>query len=474
MANIINQYGQVKLGVRYTSAPLTSSLWTSVYSVYNADSVGSSSLKTSLFAAYNGESNANDSFGSNNGTAQGGLTYTAGKIGNAFTFNGSNSYVALPTNSLSSLTGDLSISCWVNLTSLTSVQCFLSNYIYTAGINNEFIGFRLFYNTSGGVEFGLGDINSLSTVLKTNNYLTTNTWYNIVVTRKGSTRTKIYINGLQSVSNTDSRNPAYVTTYPAIGTAQYLSNNNTWFMSNGSKIDAVGIWNKELTASEVIELYNSGNGAQYITNDFYKPTTNDALNTYNGTAQGGLTYGLGKVGTAFQFNGSNSYVALPTNTLRFTGDFSVSLWVYIPIDKADNQTLIGCLRQPSGWRGWDINIYSNRIYFEAADAQSLKSYAYITSANIGSWKHVVATFKNGTGGKLYVDNVLRGSFAMTSPISYDSTDTPTIGCMNYAPGTTWFSQNGLKLDAISTWTKELTAADVTELYNSGNGKQYPN
>ena len=43
--------------------------------------MGSSSLKTSLVSVYNGESNANDSYGSNNGTERGGLTYTTGKIG---------------------------------------------------------------------------------------------------------------------------------------------------------------------------------------------------------------------------------------------------------------------------------------------------------------------------------------------------------------------------------------------------------
>jgi hypothetical protein len=278
-------------------------------------------------------------------------------------------------------------------------------------------------------------------------------------------------------SNNGTYNPVYTTNHtPSIG-AQYsiYTTPNLTYKLNGS-MDALSVWNKELTSTEVTELYNSGNGAQYIGDNFYKPTTNDALLVNNGTAQGGLTFGVGKVGTAFQFNGTNAYVSLPNSSgqFNFTGDFSVSLWVYIPVDSATNQTLIGCLRQPSGWRGWDINIYSNRIYFEAADSTSLKSYAYITSTNIAAWKHVVATFKNGTGGKLYVDNVLRGSFAMTSTIAYDSTDTPTIGCMTYGAGNTWFAQNGLKLDAISTWSKELTAGEITELYNSGNGKQYPN
>ena len=106
------------INAHYSIYSNVSSLLTSLYAVYNADTTGSSSLKTSLFAAYNGESNANDSFGANNGTAVGGLTYTTGKIGNAFTFNGSNAYVSLPDNSLN-FTGDFSISLWVNLASLS-------------------------------------------------------------------------------------------------------------------------------------------------------------------------------------------------------------------------------------------------------------------------------------------------------------------------------------------------------------------
>jgi hypothetical protein len=225
-----------------------------------------SSLLTSLYAVYKGESNANDSLGVYNGTPYGGLTYTAGKSGNAFTFNGTTAYVSLPNNAFNSLTGDFSISLWVNFSSFSSIQCLLSSYIFTPGVNDGFIGFRLVYFPSGSISFSLADINSVSTVLYTNNYsLLTSVFYNIVIIRKASTGTKIYINGSLSANNTDSRNPAYVTTYPAIGTAQYLLNNTTWYMSNGSKIDELNIWNKELTATEVTDLYNSGAGKFYPT-----------------------------------------------------------------------------------------------------------------------------------------------------------------------------------------------------------------
>jgi subtilisin-like proprotein convertase family protein len=49
-------------------------------------------------AFYRAEGNANDSIYGNNGTAVGGVTYTAGEVGQAFGFNGSSSYVALPAS----------------------------------------------------------------------------------------------------------------------------------------------------------------------------------------------------------------------------------------------------------------------------------------------------------------------------------------------------------------------------------------
>ena len=30
------------------------------------------------------------------------------------------------------------------------------------------------------------------------------------------------------------------------------------------------------------------------------------------------------------------------------------------------------------------------------------------------------------------------------------------------------------LDGVNMWNRELSASEITELYNSGNGKQYPN
>jgi len=467
-----NGNSQTRVGVRIVPQVNASTLWNSIYSVYNADSVGSSSLKTSLYAAYNGESNANDSFGTNNGTPQGGLTYTTGKIGNAFNFNGTNAYVSIPnTSSQFDFTGDFSISTWVNTPNYTSNIIF-SNYslggTYGYGIiiyhaNNNIFGCALYNgNTIGQYHTSAG--------------ITTNSWNHVVVVRKVGQNTKIYINGTLSSGSYPLGNSSISPSFPGTQIVNIGSYSNGSGLTN-YKQDATTIWQKELTQSEITELYNSGNGAQYITDSFYKPTTNDALNTYNGTAQGGLTYGVGKVGTAFQFNGSNAYVSLPANSLKFTNStFSTSMWMYIPSNVSDDQILIGCLRFPSIWKGWAISMYQNTIYFYIGTASGKLDVTYGNNSLIGQWAHLVATHENGVGGKLYVNGVLRTTVANVNPIVYDSVETPSIGCAFVAGGAqpTWFMKNGSKLDAIGVWNRVLTTTEITELYNSGNGKQYPN
>lgn len=420
------------------------------------------------YSVYNGDSLV-DPIGAKNATINGSVTYTTGKIGNAYNFNGSSS-LNLPVGAMSFQGTSFSFSMWLNFNGTPgNYATILSNCIMA-----NYKGF-IFGNNGGGLYFQLGNGTSTWITLggpAVSNFV--NNWGLVTLVWEQGVGAKIYMNGVlySSVANTTTPDFSTITANPVVGVG---NGGSGWPALNG-KIDGLTFWNSALTYPEVSALYNDGNGMEYPYSSITAklPSASDVYGTNNGTLMNGCTFTTGKIGKAFIFDGVNDHVALPTNTLRFTGDFSCSLWVYIPTNSSTNQTLIGCLRQPSIWKGWDINIYQNRIYFEAADASSLKSYAYINNSNIGAWKHIVGTFKNGTGGKLYIDGTLQGSFAMTAPIVYDSTDTPTIGCMSYGAGLTWFAQNGIKMDAISTWTKELSSTEVTDLYNSGNGKQYPN
>ena len=467
-----------------TTTTTASTLWNSIYSVYNADAVGSSSLKTSLVAAYNGESNANDSFGTNNGTAVGGLTYTTGKIGNAFQFANVNSYINIPnTTDHLNFTGDFSISLWVNYNTLAA-----SNEIFLT-------------NMKAGGTWGSGwlfstDPTTLSFAINAQSVVnrfavpfspSINTWYHLVMTRKRNTETKIYINGALQSGTYSYNNPTLDPTYQSgqeynIGAyilpQRYFSN---------IRIDAVNIWQKELTASEITELYNSGNGAQYITDSFYKPTTSDALNTYNGTAQGGLTYGVGKVGTAFQFNGSNAYVQLGDAMDLGTSSWSYGMWF-------KSTTLVGTLFSKaiaSGLAGrFAAYIDSNRINFifdynsplnSPGNTVNIVTYNTIVT---DTWYHLVCVFDRTSNIRLYLNGVLQSvalSYGVNDLSQYGAANTNyntnnpfRIGAYTAADNTTPTSFFNGQIDAFNVWNRVLTQSEITELYNSGNGKQYPN
>ena len=448
----------------YSVYPNPTSVWNLLTAAYNADSIGSSSLKTSLVAAYNGESNANDSFGTNNGTAVGGLTYTTGKIGDAFQFNGSTSYVSLPNDSLN-FTGDFTVNAWFNSSTYTGLRGIASSYKVVGSLAYGWIA-----NHDDSLnKFGLYFRDGSNTMLyRTYAGVPLNSYHMITWVRKVGQDPKIYINGVYSPGEytfgNSSSNPSYQTGQPC----NLGGWNNTSYGNH--KQDATNFWSKALTISEITELYNSGNGAQYIGDNFYKPTTNNALGTNNGTAQGGLTYGVGKVGTAFVFNGTNSQIDFTADTMNIGDTFSISYWGYYVNNSSNGQCVLSNYYETGG--KWGFFIYtSNGIHylnrFNGTTQYSLQS----TVIPINTWKHFVFTRKaNST--KIYVDGVLVASDTNSAVTAYNVLCKPRIGSREITG--VWRLASGTNIDALNVWNKELTATEVTELYNSGNGKQYPN
>jgi len=218
-------------------------------------------LNTGLFGIWNGNGNANDSYATLSGTAMGGLTYSTGKNGNAFTFNNSaTTMVSFPINSWT--TGDnFSFSLWFNVTSLTSAsQALISNYGYTNSPISYF-GWGLRVSTAG-LTFqrlvGTGAIEEFSS-----GTVTANQWHHVVITRNGSV-TKVYLNGDLVGGRYSNTATAYSNTVPRIGLRMDTATTNAvWPMTNGSKIDEVYLWTRAITDDEAKLLYNSGNGKYY-------------------------------------------------------------------------------------------------------------------------------------------------------------------------------------------------------------------
>ena len=219
-----------------------------------------STLSNGLYAVYKGESNANDSLATYNGTAVGGLTYTAGKSGNCFVPNGTTGYISLPNNALNGLGQTFTIAVWFNPSSVNSgyhtiLSTVDSGFAYGWELDSFNDGtaltFQLYNTTQVNLVAGVGTISR-------------NAWSLILIERIAGTSTKMYVNDTLVASNTSNVDARYgATMYASLGALKYGTSNVGQYLSANYNFDEVAFHSRALTTQEKTDLYNSGTGKFY-------------------------------------------------------------------------------------------------------------------------------------------------------------------------------------------------------------------
>lgn len=156
----------------------------------------------------------------------------------------------------------------------------------------------------------------------------TNTWYHLALVRTSGSTYKLYTNGVLAISEVNT-NPIPNTIAPlTLGQAGGIG-----FMDG--QLDEVTIYNYDLTAAEVLAIYNAGSDGKCRSCvpppsglvDWWPGNGNalDVQGTNSGTLIGGATFGnAGWVGEAFSFNGVDAAV---TTTLNLPyNSFSNMTW----------------------------------------------------------------------------------------------------------------------------------------------------
>ena len=234
----------------------------------------------------------------------------------------------------------------------------------------------------------------------------------------------------------------------------------------------VGIRNGALF-NQTSTLWN--NLLAYYTGD---NTPDDSLGNYNGTLVNGTTYGTGKINQGFSFDGVNDYVDLGNN-LDFDGTtpFSISTWVKFDV-LGNIEFLINKRDTTLSIRGYSLQKRNtNEIEFQLVNHAQGGQYriAVYTSTQVtnNTFYHCVVTYDgsgNSNGVKIYLDGVSDTLVTRTNTLANKTISNS---------GNLWFGNlayqnlplNGL-LDEVGIWDRVLTPSEVTELYNSGSGKQY--
>jgi hypothetical protein len=171
----------------------------------------------------------------------------------ALSFDGVDDRVNLGTPSAMDISGAISISAWINTKVLdTSVDTIVSN---TSSIGNNFQWDLEINRTSGKVSFVHGSTANGTAIFTNNKVLSTNRWYHVVAVRTGSSGSwtvNFYIDGVSDGAPTDTENPGTQGT-SFIGNQQIVSTR----AFNGF-IDDVRVYNRALSVSEILEIYNLG------------------------------------------------------------------------------------------------------------------------------------------------------------------------------------------------------------------------
>jgi len=218
-------------------------------------------------------------------------------------------------------------------------------------------------------------------------------------------------------------------------------------MSSPLLVDILAYWNLNNNGSGGVSLVDStGNG-------------------YTLTNNNNVTLGAGIIGGDGVFDGTN-YLSNFSFTPPGTGDFTYACWVnpdnldgYYDYVSSRNTGGLSITSTPAegGFSAGQIVVYTN------TDGFVIEGSVATIPAN--SWSYLVFTCESGVA-KLYINGSLDSTGTFTGGI------TSTVFGIGASADPAFEFTVG-QVDEVGVWSRALTQAEVTELYNSGIGLTYP-
>jgi hypothetical protein len=177
---------------------------------------------------------------------------------------------------------------------------------------------------------------------------------------------------------------------------------------------------------------------------------------------------------ALDFDGTNDNVSANGVASELASSnnlpLSVSAWVY-PEDGTKKQLVFGFFKRSNSFANGPSVLYGGTDLKFAYYNQTLTAVDTSSTYAINNWHHVVLTIGSDRDGVLYVNGSSAATFSsafnsgaldmFSIAVDYDETEiSATAGDpAEYFDG---------KMDEVAVWNDELTSAEVTAIYNSGN------
>lgn len=407
-------------------------------------------------------------------TATSGWT-SKGKMSRALTFDGSNDYIDAGNDSSLQLTSG-TLSAWIKTSNAGAGY---------RGIFAKQSAFGMFLKDNVFIMYDWSGAGDRSTGISLND----NAWHHVVCSFQSgvSNGTKCYVDGSNVMTTT-------ITV-----SSQSIALQIGWANSVGQyfagSIDDVRIYNRALSASEVLALYKTtGNITKQASENglvgywkFDEGATNKADDSSGNGNRGTLTSmadpatavsgwtNVGKLGRALNFDGSNDYVSL-SQTSAFalsSKPFSVVFWVQPRSVVSSGASPLRIISWYDGSKNIQMAQYAGslneqRFYLYNFAAGANPNVGSVGNYPINVWHHVVGTFDGNATYHIYVDGVLADGDTTGGLAAYTG-DSTTIYIGQRGDGRYF---NGA-LDDLRIYNRALSATEIQVLYQSGTTRVNP-
>ncbi len=403
--------------------------------------------------------------GMNDGSLNGGVTQgVAGRIGNAYSFDGSDDYVEVPDDaSLRFDNGDkFTAQAWVNFDTFDTGS--IDHYTWISkgnfGLSNGNYQFG-WHGNDNALKFTHKEGGNWYDTLDTSGFTpSTNTWYHIViVVDADNNEVSFYVNGelKSTVSNSD------LDTLTSTEQERFLIGgrlNNGFQEAVNGKIDEVRIYDRALSEEEIEGLYNATDHT-VVRDELIAEYRMEE--TSGSTAYDTSYIQSGQVNEAYDFDGEDDYVEIPDDdSLDFgSGNFAISVWSKTSWESDNYQQFIN--KYLGGHDGWYLGLdFNQEPIWKAGDGDNI-AVRYSQDYADGEWHHYVG-MRDGDELILFIDGEQVGTADFSGVGDVDTSEDLILGTNADA------SKNfyGGKLDEVAIWDRALSESEIQKIYDRSN------
>ena len=430
-----------------------------------------------LVSSYSAENNALDARSRNNGAAQGNVTYVAGEVGQAFQLGGANGDRVLLGNPANLKAQSFTFEAWIRRSSSSTV---------TNSPNGSGAGLIFSYGNLGwGVyidqatnKLSLTRVNSFA--INSNLTIADTNWHHIAVSKdfSGAGTLIFYLDGVADVPIPQTGSFDY-TTNAAIGSRGDAQTDNVFF----GAVDELAIYNRVLTTNEIQSIFNAGTTGKCGPIATYAPDNQvlwlagdgDARDSSgsgnNGTLQSTSVFQVGKVGQAFQFDGTqfSSIIVPDSQSLRPTTAVTVEAWVNpSPAGSGFQAVVFKGNGSSAGGQPYSlfVNGVNHQIVVRVGNDTMFDALGSVGGLPTNVYSHVAFTY-DGATIRIYINGVLDSSASSSIGILAQA-DTNVLRIGGLGGG---FPYTG-GADEIGIYNRALSAAEIESISNAGLAGKY--